>query len=107
MAKPRLLIPISIQFSVRYILRTGLLDRLREVAEPVILLGWHDKELESELKSAGAEVHPLIEAKSSKNYERARTWINLAYKKRLKTPSDTIHERRADVTQSPYTRIRR
>jgi hypothetical protein len=36
MTKPRLLIPMSIQFSVRYILRSGLLDRLREIADPIV-----------------------------------------------------------------------
>ena len=34
MSKPRLVIPISLQFSVRYILRTGLLARIREFAHP-------------------------------------------------------------------------
>ena len=60
MTKPRLLIPMSIQFSVRYILRTGLLDRLRETTQPVILLGWRDAELEAESKRAGTEVDHLI-----------------------------------------------
>ena len=46
MTKPRLLIPMSIQFSVRYILRSGLLDRLREIADPIVLLGWRDDDLE-------------------------------------------------------------
>jgi hypothetical protein len=65
--KPRLLIPISIQFSVRYILRSGLLDRLSDAAEPVILLDWRDRELEAELERKGAEVHFLIAAKTSPN----------------------------------------
>jgi hypothetical protein len=107
MTKPRILIPMSIQFSVRYILRTGLLDRIREVAEPVILLGWRDKDLEKELQEAGVEVHPMTEVRSSNDYERVRSWLNLMHKKRLKTPSEPIWERRADVGRSLYHRARR
>ena len=107
MSKPRLLIPMSIQFSVRYILRTGLLDRLRDSAQPVVLLGWRDSELEAELQRAGAEVHHLIPARIGKNYDRVRSWMNFIQKKRLNTPSEMIWERRADLFRSPYTRFRR
>jgi hypothetical protein len=105
--KPRLLIPISIQFSVRYILRSGLLDRLSDAAEPVILLDWRDRELEAELERKGAEVHFLIAAKTSPNYERVRSWLNLLHKKRLNTPSEIIWERRADIGRSAWNRLRR
>ena len=107
MSKPRLLIPMSIQFSVRYLLRTGLLDYIREVAQPVILLGWHDDELENELRENGAEVHSLPEAKMGKSYDRVRSWINLLHKRQLATPSEKIWERRADLTRTPYARLRR
>ncbi|MGA2717567.1 MAG: CDP-glycerol glycerophosphotransferase family protein [Candidatus Acidiferrales bacterium] len=107
MSKPRLLIPMSIQFSVRYILRTGLLDRLREVADPVILLGWSEKDLQKELEDARIEVHPLAEFKFSADHERVRSWLNLLHKKRLKTPSEPIWERRADVGRNLYHRLRR
>lgn len=107
MSKMRLLIPMSIQFSVRYILRTGLLSRLREVAEPVVLLDWHDDELERELKQLGAEVHFLIPARSSHDYDRTRSWMNLLYKRKLNTPSEAIWERRADVDRSAFNRLRR
>jgi len=107
MTKPRLLIPMSIQFSVRYILRTGLMKRIREVAEPVVLLGWNDVELARELEESGIEVHPLQEVKFSTDYERIRSWINIWYKRRLNTPSEAIWERRADVTRSFSARVRR
>jgi len=107
MSKPRLLIPMSIQFSVRYILRTGLLDRIREVAEPVILLGWRDDELKNELETDGIEVHSLIEARFSPAYDRVRSWMNLFHKKRLNTPSEPIWERRADLSRTLYGRLRR
>lgn len=107
MSKPRLLIPMSIQFSVRYILRTGLLDRLRESAEPVILLGWRDEELEAELKRAGIETHPMIERRMGKSYDRVRSWMNLLHKRKLATPSEWVWERRADLYRSFYGRARR
>ncbi len=107
MSKPRLLIPMSIQFSVRYILRTGMLDQIREVADPVILLGWRDDELEGELKKAGAEVHLLPEARIGNRYDRVRSWMNLLHKKRLATPSEPIWERRAGLGRSAYNRWRR
>jgi len=98
---------MSIQFSVRYIIRTGLLDRLREVADPVILLAWRDAELEDELKRLGVEVHPMIAARLGKNYERTRSWMNFIQKRRLNTPSEMIWERRADLFRTPYQRFRR
>lgn len=98
---------MSIQFSVRYIIRTGLLDRLREVAHPVILLAWHDEDLEAELRRLGVEVHPMIEARLGKNYARTRSWMNFIQKRRLNTPSEMIWERRADLFRTPYQRFRR
>jgi hypothetical protein len=107
MSKPRLLIPMSIQFSVRYILRSGLLDRLREVAQPVILLGWREEELEKELKKAGVEVDFLMASRVGKNYDRVRSWMNFVQKMRLNTPSEMIWERRSDLFRTPYERFRR
>ena len=107
MSKPRLLIPMSVQFSVRYILRTGLIDRLRESVEPVILLGWRDDELETELKRAGIEHHPMIERRMGKSYDRVRSWLNLVHKRQLATPSEWVWERRADLQRSLWGRFRR
>lgn len=107
MTKPRLLIPFSMQFSVRYILRTGLLERIREYAQPVVVLGWSDHELEGELREAGAEVHFLKEARLGKEYQRVRSWINVLHVKRLNSPSAGIWERRADLHRSLYGRLRR
>ncbi len=45
MSKPRLLVPMSLQFSVRYLLRSGLLSQISDFAQPVILLGWADETL--------------------------------------------------------------
>ncbi|MBV8728211.1 MAG: hypothetical protein JO336_00235, partial [Acidobacteriia bacterium] len=98
---------MSLQFSVRYLLRTGLIARLAEFVVPVVLLGWDDPELKAELEAAGAEVHPLRPVQRGVRYERARSYMNLRYSSLLKSPSQPIWERRADLHRSFSTRIRR
>jgi hypothetical protein len=107
MRKPRLLIPISIHFSVRYVLRTGLLQKIAEHAQPVILLAWQDAELEAELRSAGAEVHRLIEPDQTARYDRIRSYINVLHLRQLNTVSGEIRERRADLDRTFWIRHRR
>jgi|SRR5579872_1375135 len=107
MAKPRLVIPFSLHFSVRYVLRSGLLRRLREFANPVVMLGWKDAELESELRDEGAEVHPLMEAHWGRSYQRWRSYVNLWHVKRLGSPSAGVWERRADLSRTLTQRWRR
>jgi len=107
MPKPRLLIPLSIQFSVRYLLRTDLLSKIAEDAQPVILLAWHDAGLEAELEQAGAEVHHLIEPEQTSQYDRIRSYINVLHVRRVNSPSWEIRERRADRDRSFWTRHRR
>lgn len=107
MSKPRLLTPLSIQFSVRYLLRTGLLERMAEFCQPVVLLGWKDEELRAELEQAGAEVHSMIEAQRSKQYQRLRSVINVWYKKHLNSCSTPIWERRADAHRNLSYKVRR
>lgn len=107
MSKPRLLIPFGMQFSVRYILRTGLLEQIGHVAQPVVLLDWADPELETELKAAGAEVHHLLEARLGREYQRVRSWINILHLNGLNTPSAPIWERRADLHRTLAQRLRR
>lgn len=107
MTKPRLLIPMSIQFSVRYLLRSGMLERLRDVVQPVILLAWKDEVLETELRQAGMEVHPMIERKMGKDYDRVRSWMSLLHKRQLATSSEGVWERRSDLERTSYQRWRR
>ena len=56
MSKPRILITISFSFSIRYIIRTGLLQSIQEFAEPVIVLTWNEADLIKELKEKNIEV---------------------------------------------------
>jgi hypothetical protein len=105
--KPRLLIPLTGAFCVRYALRTGLLDRISEYAQPVILLGWHDPELEQELEQGGAEVHPLPKPHFSKRYSRIRNLFEVWHTARLASPSSAIDKRRNRVDWGLGLRSRR
>lgn len=104
--KPRLLIPISLQFSIRYLLRTGLIDRLRPFCDPVFLLAWKDEPLERELADVG-EVHPLVKSQWGAEYERSRAPVNAAFVQRMASPSGPIRERRANLERGPLEILRR
>lgn len=95
MSKPRLLIPLTMQFGVRYLLRTGLLARVAEYAQPVVALGWRDDALTEDLERAGAEVHRLPAVRRGRAYERVRGALNVWHQARLASPSTEIDERRA------------
>ena len=97
MTKPRILIPITIQFSVRYLLRTGLLERLVEDAQPVVLLGWKDPALRSEIEQLGIEVHDLPETHYGPSYTRVRRKIDTWHFDRLASPTTAIARRREDI----------
>lgn len=108
MKKPRLLIPVTMQFSVRYLLRTGLLARIGEYAQPVIALGWEDESLTKEFKDCGAEVHRLPTLQRGLGYERVRDALKIWHQMRLASPSTAIDERRsaAQLTWSERWRAR-
>jgi hypothetical protein len=76
MHKPRLLITISFSFSIRYIVRTGLLQCLQSFAEPVIVLTWNERALIEELKEKGIEVHVLEEPEREQDYVDIRRKID-------------------------------
>lgn len=105
MSKPRLLIPVTYQFSVRYLLLTGLLKQLSRFALPVVLLGWEDEDLRRELERNGAEVHPLPKTYFAPDYIRLRRQIDTLHFKALNSPSTAIDERRASLGQPLSVRL--
>lgn len=105
--KPRILIPLTLQFNVRYILRTGLLEMINEYAQPVILLGWADIDLKQELEILGAKVHELPQHSTDKNYETIRQQINFLHQKQVNSPTQKIDDRRADLERTYSQRTRR
>jgi hypothetical protein len=107
MSKPRLLVPMSLQFSVRYLLRTGLLSEINEFAQPVLLLGWKDEALARELGQQGCEVHSLPKGYWGVDYERARATVNLRHEKLRNSPSTEIRKRRQNLDRPLGLRVRR
>lgn len=107
MTRLRLGIPVTYQFSVRYVLHTGLLQRLAQVVDPVVLLAWEDPELEARLEAVGAEVRRLPEGEHGPAYLRHRRQVDLAWQARLRSPTTAIDWRRRDAIYTPNTRARR
>ncbi|MBN1566186.1 MAG: CDP-glycerol glycerophosphotransferase family protein [Anaerolineae bacterium] len=88
MSRPRLLIPISGHFTVRYLVRTGMLAELSSFAQPVILLRWDNVALKLELESLGAEVYPMPRYHDTPDIERLRS--RLTFHHFLKSGSSSI-----------------
>ncbi|MBP9040235.1 MAG: CDP-glycerol glycerophosphotransferase family protein [Anaerolineaceae bacterium] len=94
MQKPKVLIPIMLHFSIRYILRTGFLKELSEFTDPIIGISWHDDELEEEFKSLGAEIVNIPAFKFGNDFRHSRDLINIWHKNYRKTPTTSIDHRR-------------
>ena len=106
MQKVRILIPLTIQFSVRYILRTGLLSRIKNYADPIIILGWEEPELKCELEQLGIEVHQNPGKQEGLHYSRTRKRIDLWHFDHLGSPSTAIDRRRNALDRSRKILIR-
>ena len=76
MDKKRLLITISFSFSIRYLYRTGLLNKLRDFVTPVIAITWNETSLIKELQDDGFEVYLIEESKKGNQYSNIRTKID-------------------------------
>jgi len=105
--RTRLGIPVTYQFSVRYLLHTGLLQRLGEAVQPVVLLSWSDDELRAQLEAAGAEVRPLPDGQMGGLYLRHRRVLDLMFQQLLDSPTTAIDWRRKDNVYPARTRLRR
>ncbi len=106
MSKPRVVIPLVVQFSIRYVFRTGLLERMSEYTQPIVLLRWHDPELTAELEQVGVEVHPLPEAECRVGYTRIKRQLDMWHLGRLQSPSTAIDARRLKQLSPPTPRAR-
>lgn len=96
-AKKKVLILITIQFSVRYILRTGLLQSISRFAQPVIWITWRDEKLIQELEAQGATVYTMPAAKYGKYYNLFRGIVKEKFKRIIKSPSSKIDEKRGHL----------
>lgn len=77
MLRSRVLVTISISFSIRYIIRSGLLKMISNFCEPVIAITWDQKDLVVELQSYGYEVHIIPEHKRAVVYNDVRRKIDI------------------------------
>lgn len=87
-SRKRLLITISFSFSIRYIVRTGLLNKLKQFSDPVVVLTWNEPELIKELTTQGFEVHILPELSRGSAYASIRKKIDYWFVHfKLKSPT--------------------
>ena len=91
--RKRIIITISFSFSIRYLIRTGLLNAIREFAEPVVVLTWQEDDLIQELKDEGYEVHILPGSIIGNRYADLRKKIDIWFDNfQLKSPSKKIQQ---------------
>ncbi|MGI8939452.1 MAG: hypothetical protein ACR2JF_14825 [Iamia sp.] len=107
MSRLRLGIPVTYQFSVRYLLHTGLLSRLAEVADPVVLMGWDDEDLRRRLEAEGVEARALPQGEMGPGYLRHRRAVDLMFQQQLRSPTTAIDWYRRDAVYGTRTRLRR
>ncbi len=92
--KKRLLITISFSFSIRYLYRTGMLQKLREFTHPVIAIHWSEPELVAEMEAEGFEVHVVPVSVKDKLYSNIRTKIDFWFDFfALKTKSKEVQKK--------------
>lgn len=104
--RPRLLIPLTILFAVRYAIRTGLADRLRDHAELVFALSWDDPDLVAELEALGHQAVRLPEPVIAPDVLRLFQRLDAHFQRRLASPSTGIDRRRNELMRPPVRRAR-
>lgn len=105
--KPRVLVPLTIHFAVRYIVRTGLLARLRDCCEPVLALSWDDAALAADLRAEGVEVVRLPDSRIDPAVTALLASEEVAFGVRLRSPSAAIDQRRRYVDRPVQIRLKR
>jgi hypothetical protein len=116
MQKPRILFLISFNFPIRYLIRTGFIESVKEFCEPMVCLAWDQKDLceefdkegieyfiensivqNSEITDVRNEIDTYYKLKISKNYffknVRKLNRRNFGFKKRLKFEIKLLRDR--------------
>ncbi|WP_426574269.1 hypothetical protein [Aquihabitans sp. McL0605] len=91
--RPRIIVVASYGFSARYLLPTGLLDRLAAVADTTVALSWDDPELVEAVEATGATAARLPDPEVSHEYRRLERFADLNFDHRLKSPTTPINRR--------------
>ena len=100
--KKRILVTISFSFSIRYLIRTGLIKQLQSFADPVIGITWEQEDLIQELRQQGFEVHILPTSEKGVEYTNIRAKLDYWFKYyKLKSPTRDIEPRYLEQFHKP------
>lgn len=94
MSKPRLFIPILTHFSIRYLLRTGMIDKFKDFSDPIVGMSWEDEDLDREFKELGIPVIQVPAFNFSREYQKSRSQVYDWHMVARKTPTMPIDRRR-------------
>lgn len=104
--KKRLLVTISFSFSIRYLIRTGLIKQLQQFCEPVIGIFWDQPDLIEELRNEGFEVHIIPLGERGTAYTNIRAKLDYWFKYfKLKSPTRDIEPRYLEQFHHPKSVI--
>jgi len=94
MKKKRVLVTISFSFSIRYLVRSKLIHKMRAFCEPVIVITWNQDDLVAELRNEGFEVHVVPESERGMHYADVRKKMDYWFRYfKLKSPTWAIEPR--------------
>lgn len=94
MKKKRVLVTISFSFSIRYLVRSKLIHKMKEFCEPVIVITWNQADLVEELRKEGFEVHVVPESNRGIHYGDIRKKLDYWFRYfKLKSPTWAIEPR--------------
>ncbi len=93
--KAHILVPLSFNFQIRYIIRTGLLEQINKFCNTTVLLFWNQGDLIEELTNLGYNCVSFSLEEPDSEYKYLKSNIDLYYWKNiLKSPTFKIKERR-------------
>lgn len=94
MKKKRVLVTISFSFSIRYLVRSKLIHKMKAFCEPVIVITWNQADLVEELRNEGFEVHVVPESNRGMHYSDIRKKLDYWFRYfKLKSPTWAIEPR--------------
>lgn len=92
--KKRVAVTISFSFSIRYIVRTGLLEKMKSFCEPVVCIFWNQEDLVKDLQDKGFEVYVIHESVKGAQYANVRYKLDYWFRYfRLKSFSKNFEPR--------------
>lgn len=99
--RPRLMVPITGSFSIRYLVRTGMMEALKDFAIPVICICWDEPELIQSLRVNGYEVHIIPESTYGARYSAIRKRVDFWYCHMFQKSNSINIERRYAARYQP------